>query len=163
MENEYIDLVDENNVVIGITDAKTAHIKKQLHRVVGILLFDEVGNIILQSGTKYNLLELSVGGHVQRGENYEEAAHREMFEELEITTHLDHLFTFLPVNNKMGHFWSIFQGEIPLAWEFKQTEEVKNIIRVNFQEFLKKVKNEPNLFTAGVLNIINEYVKINNI
>ena len=163
MENEYIDLVDENNVVIGITDAKTAHIKKQLHRVVGILLFDEVGNIILQSGTKYNLLELSVGGHVQRGENYEDAAHREMFEELGITTHLDHLFTFLPVNNKMGHFWSIFKGEIPPAWEFKQTEEVKNIIRVNFQEFLKKVKNEPDLFTVGVLNIINEYVRINNI
>src|SRR3989344_3851458 len=163
LENEYIDLVDKNNVVVGITDAKIAHIKKQLHRVVGILLFDEVGNIILQSGTKYNLLELSVGGHVQRGENYEDAAHREMFEELGITTHLDHLFTFLPVNNKMGHFWSIFKGEIPPAWEFKQTEEVKNIIRVNFQEFLKKVKNEPDLFTVGVLNIINEYVRINNI
>ena len=163
LENEYIDLVDGNNVVIGITDVKTAHEKKQLHRVVGILLLDKAGNIILQSGTKYNLLELSAGGHVQRGESYEEAAHREMFEELGITTHLVHLFTFLPANNKKGHFWSIFEGEIPPAWEFKQTEEVKNIIRVNFQEFLKKVKNEPDIFTVGVLNIINEYVRINNI
>lgn len=117
----------------------------------------------MQSGTKYNLLELSVGGHVQRGESYEETAHREMFEELEITTHLDHLFTFLPVNNKMGHFWSIFKGEIPTTWEFRQTAEVKSIIKVNFQEFLKKVKNEPHLFTAGVSNIIKEYVRVNNI
>src|SRR3989344_3626857 len=134
---EYIDLVDGNNVVVGITDAKTAHEKKQLHRVVGILLFDKAGNIILQSETKYNLLELSVGGHVKRGESYEDAAHREMFEELGIKTPIDHLFTFLPVNNKMGHFWSIFKGEIPVDWEFKQTAEVKSIIRVNFQEFLK--------------------------
>jgi isopentenyldiphosphate isomerase len=162
-ENEYIDLVDENNTIIGVTDKETAHKTKQLHRVVGILLFDKEGNIILQSETKYNLIELSVGGHVQLGESYEEAAHREMFEELKIATHLDHLFTFLPANNKMGHFWSVFKGEVPENWEFKQTTEVKNIIKLDFQEFLNKIKNEPHLFTAGVSNVINEYIRVNNL
>lgn len=159
LENEYIDLVDKNNIVIGITTVKVAHEKRQFHRVAGVLLFDDFGNIILQSGTKYNLIELSVGGHVKRGEDYEEAAHREMFEEIGVITKLDHLFTFLPANHKMGHFWSIFKGKIPNDWEFKETEEVKNIIKINFQVFLKKLKTEPNIFTPGTLNVMSEYVR----
>lgn len=138
-EKEYIDLVDKNNNVIGITTAKIAHKKKQIHRVAGILLFDDLGNVVLESGTKYNLIELSVGGHVRRGESYEEAAHREMFEEVGVVTELEHLFTFLPVNNKMGHFWGVFRGKIPTDWEFKETEEVKNVIKINFKVFLKKL------------------------
>ena len=162
-EIEYIDLVDENNNVIGITDAKTAHEKKQYHRVVAVLLFDNKDKLILQSGTKYNKLEMSVGGHVIHGESYEDAVHREMFEEIMVKTKLSHLSTFLPENNKMGHFWSIYEGYVPEDWEFKETEEVKSIVKVSLEEVFKKIKEEPELFTHGSLNIINEYKKVKNI
>lgn len=61
---EYIDIVDAENNIIGTSTAKEAHEQKLLHRVVGVLLFDIHGNLFFQSGTKYNLLDLSVGGHV---------------------------------------------------------------------------------------------------
>ncbi len=162
-EIEYIDLVDKNNNVIGITDAKTAHEKKQYHRVSAVLLFDNKDRLILQSGTKYNKLEMSVGGHVMHGESYEDAAHREMFEEIMVKTNLSHLSTFLPENNKMGHFWSMYEGRVPEDWEFKETEEVKNIVRVSLEEVFRKIKEEPELFTHGSINIINEYKKVKNI
>ncbi len=163
LEIEYIDLIDENNNVIGITDVKTAHKKKQYHRVVAVLLFDSKDKLILQSGTKYNKLEMSVGGHVIHGESYEDAVHREMFEEIMVKTKLSHLSTFLPENNKMGHFWSIYEGYVPEDWEFKETEEVKSIVKVSLEEVFKKIKEEPELFTHGSLNIINEYKKVKNI
>lgn len=159
-EVEYIDLVDENNNIIGITDAKTAHEKKQYHRVVAVLLFDQEDKLILQSETKYNALEMSVGGHVRRGESYESAAHREMFEEIKVRTDLLHVSTFLPKNNTMGHFWSIYVGNVPGGWEFEETDEVKSIVRVSLKEIFRKIKQEPGLFTNGSLNIINEYKRI---
>lgn len=103
LDKELIDLVDQDNNIIGVTDVETAHEKKQLHRVVGIFLFDTKGNMCLQNGNKYNKYDLAVGGHVQQGETYDEAAQREMQEELNVDVPLTHLSTFLPENARMAH------------------------------------------------------------
>ncbi len=158
--SEAIDLVDISNNVIGTTDVENAHKQKQLHRVVGVLLFDLKGNLYLQNGNKYNKYDLSVGGHVGQGETYEQAAHREMQEELGVEVPLIHMGTFLSSNAKLGHFWAIYQGELPLDWNSSPTEEVASVIKMNMQEVLEKLKLSPELFTHGFINVFNEFNRV---
>lgn len=154
---ELIDLVDKQNNVIGVTDVETAHTQKQLHRVVGVFLFDTRGNLYLQNGNKYNKYDLSVGGHVKQSETFDEAVQREMGEELGIQVSLTHVSTFLPLNNKMGHMWAIYQGEAPTDWNFSPTEEVASVIQMNIPEILEKLEISPELFTYGFINAFAEF------
>jgi isopentenyl-diphosphate Delta-isomerase len=157
---EFIDLVDEQNNVIGVTDVVTAHEKRQLHRVVGIFLFDNQGSLYLQSDSKYGRLDLSVGGHVHRGETYDAAAHREMKEELGMETNLLHISTFMPTNAKMGHFWSLYQGSVSSTWIFIPTEEVSAVVKMSMQEIAEKVKSSPEIFTHGFINAYMEFERV---
>lgn len=158
--SETIDLVDTNNNIIGTTDVETAHSERQLHRVVGVFLFDSNGDLWLQDKTKHQKYDLSVGGHVKQGESYKNAAQREMQEELNVNVPLTHLSTFLPINAKLGHFWAIFTGETPSDWRFSSTEEVKAIIRMNMQDIIKKTQSSPELFTHGFLNALAEFNRV---
>ena len=157
---ELIDLVDKNNCVIGTTDVATAHERKQLHRVVGVLLFDSNGDLYLQNGNKYKKYDLSVGGHVGQGETYEQAAYREMQEELGVKVPLIHINTFLPSNAKMGHFWGIYQGELPVNWHFSPTEEVTSVVKMSIQELSETLKLSPELFTYGFINVFTEFNRV---
>ena len=158
--SEIVDLVDEENNIIGETDVETAHGQRQLHRVVGVLLFDENGDLCVQSGNEYDKFDLSVGGHVKQGETYEDAAQREMQEELGVDVLLVHVSTFLPVNNKLGHFWAIYQGRLPENWNFSPTEEVSSVTKMSLQEISEKMESSPELFTHGFVNVFNEFNRI---
>ncbi len=158
--SELIDLVDTRNNVIGTADAETAHEQRQLHRVVGVFLFDLNGDLCLQDGNDYKKYDLSVGGHVRQGEAYEDAAQREMQEELGIRVPLVHISTFLPSNAKMGHFWAIYQGELPPDWKFSPTEEVSSVTKMSMEEIVEKLKSSPELFTHGFLNAFAEFNRL---
>jgi len=155
--SELIDLIDINNNVIGTTDVVTAHEKKQLHRVVGILLFDLNGDLYIQNGNDYYKYDLSVGGHVEKNETYEQAAYREMQEELGVKVPLVHINNFLPLNAKMGHFWAIYKGELPIDWNFSPTEEVTSVVKMSMKELSEKLKLSPELFTHGFINVFTEF------
>jgi len=84
---ERVDLVDENDVVIGSVTRLEAHEQGLLHRAVHVLLFDRAGSLILQKrseSARFNpgCWTSTISGHVGEGETYEIAAHREVTEEL---------------------------------------------------------------------------------
>lgn len=87
---EMFDIVDENDNVIGRAPRSACHGDPSLiHRVVHVLVFDRSGRLLLQkrSGRKDiqpGKWDTSVGGHLDPGENYLQAAYREMREELGI-------------------------------------------------------------------------------
>ncbi len=157
---ELIDLVDTQNNVIGTTDVEMAHKHRQLHRVVGVFLFDSNGDLCLQDGNDYKKYDLSVGGHVRQGEAYEDAAQREMQEELGIQVPLVHISTFLPSNAKLGHFWAIYRGELPSGWKFSPTEEVSSVTKMSMEEISEKLKASPELFTHGFFNAFTEFIRV---
>jgi isopentenyldiphosphate isomerase len=158
-DTELIDIVDENNDITGTADVKTAHEERLLHRVVGIFLFDLDGNLILQSGNKFNKLDISVGGHVKKGESYDEAAIREMSEELNLSASLKHISTFKPLNAKFNHYWSIYKAHTPEGWQFTETDEVKSVMTISIEEVKEKIKNDSDSFTHGFINAFTEFLK----
>lgn len=87
-------VVDENDIIIGYRSRYDCHHDKSLiHRAVGIIVYNEKGEILLQKRSKNKdidpgLYEISSSGHLNKGESYEEAAKREMMEELGVFSNL---------------------------------------------------------------------------
>ena len=157
---EIVDIVDEKNNVVGSADVETAHDKKLIHRVVGVFVFNINGDLYLQKGNKYGKLDLSVGGHVQKGETYEDAAQREMFEELGLAAPIQHIVTFLPTEARLGHYWAIFTATAPVDWNFKETEEVSSLKQVGMTRIKEMMQKEPDSFTHGFRNTIVELIRV---
>lgn len=83
---EYVDIVNENNKVIGKCSKEEAHQKGLLHRTVIAEVINLKGEWLLvqQAGHKQDAGQFvsPVGGHVSAGETEEEALKRETWEEI---------------------------------------------------------------------------------
>src|SRR3989344_3506193 len=86
MDKELIDIVDLDDKPTGQTmDREQAHKQHVVHRISAVLIFRPNGKLLVQKHKYHNrLLDHSVGGHVSAGESYEQAAKREMKEELNL-------------------------------------------------------------------------------
>lgn len=81
-----LDLIDENENIIGQASRSEIHEKGLLHREVHVWLYTNDGKIIFQkrSATKDtypNLLDASAGGHIEVGQTPAQAALAELEEE----------------------------------------------------------------------------------
>lgn len=141
---EILDVIDENDKVIG----KMAHadINKKLlsHRIVHILIFDKKGNMLLQKrSAKKSFCPLhwstAVGGHVQSGENYEEAALRECEEELGVKVPIKFMFKTRYEDLRgffmiLGIFKAVYEGEFKLNED--EVESVNYFSRKQLESML---------------------------
>lgn len=87
---EYFEIVDANDNVIGRAPRSECHGDPTLvHRAAHVLVFNGKGELLLQKRSMQKDIQpgrwdSSVGGHLDPGENYRQAAVREMAEELGI-------------------------------------------------------------------------------
>lgn len=85
-EEELLDVVDENDRVIGRATRGECHRKGLLHRSVSVFVFNSEGLFLIQQRSASKVLnaskwDRSVAGHVLSGQSWEEAARRELEEE----------------------------------------------------------------------------------
>ncbi|MGB9602795.1 MAG: NUDIX hydrolase [Verrucomicrobiia bacterium] len=90
MSEEIYNVVDENDAVIGSAPRSEIHRLGLKHRAVHILIFNSSGEVFLQKRSMKKdrspgVWDSSASGHVDRGETYDDAAMRELKEELGIT------------------------------------------------------------------------------
>ncbi|MEX2052200.1 MAG: NUDIX domain-containing protein [Candidatus Paceibacterota bacterium] len=87
--NRLLDVVNEDDQIIDSKPRKDVHRLGLLHREIHVWMFDENKNIFFQKRglhrTSPGLLDVTIGGHVNVGENYNEAAVREAKEETGIS------------------------------------------------------------------------------
>ncbi len=88
---EYFEIVDDQDRVIGRALRSACHGNPALvHRVAHVLVFNRDGALLLQKRSRNKDIQpgrwdTSVGGHLDPGEDYRQAAVREMAEELGVT------------------------------------------------------------------------------
>ena len=109
-------VVDEADRVIGAAPRRKVHGDNLLHRAVHILIFNRNGELFLQKRSRFKdrhpcVWDSSAAGHVDAGEDYDDAARREVQEELGVTTRLERVVK-LPASDRTGQeFIWLYQGK----------------------------------------------------
>lgn len=117
-DDEYLDLVDNNDQVIG-RKLRSEIYKDGLSnfRVVNVFLVNAEGKLWIPRRTKEKrifplCLDVSMGGHVESGETYDQSFKRELLEELNIDADktkwkiLEHL---TPHEHKVSAFMNVYE------------------------------------------------------
>lgn len=112
---EFLDIVDDKNEVVGSAPYDEVYSKRLNHRIVHVLIFNDKGEIFLQQRSAKKEFRpghwvTSAGGHVQKGESYEVAAKRELKEELGIEMPLTLIHESPYDHYKMRKFLQVFRG-----------------------------------------------------
>ena len=125
MNDELLDLVDEQDRVIGTMRRSEVYDKKLRNiRVVNAFIVNSKGELWIPRRTAHKrsyplCLDMSVGGHVESGESYEQTFERELKEELnlEVSQCNPRLLGYLtPHTHDISAFtkaWEIRQDEAP--------------------------------------------------
>ena len=121
-DGKILNVIDENNNVIGQASRKEIHEKGLLHREIHVWFITPKGEIIFQHRAKDkdtypDMLDATVGGHVEMGDSYDKTALKEMEEETGIKGNLEDL-----------HFLTKFKKRS----EDKVTKTINNTIRAQY-------------------------------
>ncbi len=89
--DEIFDVVDSNDEVTGTATRSEVHTLRLIHRAVHVFAFNKRGDLLLQKRSLLKdlcpgLWDSSVSGHLDTGENYPDAAVRELEEEMGIVS-----------------------------------------------------------------------------
>ena len=156
---EYIDLVDENDNVIGFESRENVDAKNMKnYRVINIIIINKIGQIILAKRSKKKkyfggCYFFSVGGHVSHNEKYEDAAYRELEEELGITNiKLEEIGYFNPIKLGTSSFSKLYK----LKYDGKfiiNKDEVEMMCPFEKKEIDKLIVNNPEKFSSDFVKI----------
>ncbi len=163
MGDHYIDVVNEKDEVIG----KELKSKKPklgfISRVVAIMIRNSNGKfLVCQRGSHKKIeaekYDLAAFGNVDSGESYEDAAKRELKEELNMSCKFIMLDKFYQENEhdgiKFRIFCSVFLGETDEEPELNH--ELVSFKKMSFEEIEKEMKENPDKFCQGFVNDFNQ-------
>ncbi len=154
--------VDDKNKPIRHASVKEAHEKKLLHRASYIMLVNKEGRILLQKRANVrnypHMWTLSASGHVDYGESYEEAAHRELGEELGVKSKLQKIGTFKKVDGICNVWAALFLGKHDGPFNFSK-EEVEEVKFYTPDEIRQEMKKHPKDFIISVKHTLYLYEK----
>jgi len=117
MKNELFLVVDKDDRILRYGRRSDVHGNNLRHRAVHILIFSEAGEVYLQQRSRWKdrhplKWDSSAAGHVAAGESYDEAARRELEEELSMNVPLGKIFK-LPASARTDQeFIWLYHGEL---------------------------------------------------
>ncbi len=162
MKEELIDIVDDDDKVIGKATWKGMHEKSLLHRSSNVFVFNSKGELFVHRRASSlqlypGMYDVKMGGVVRAGESYEEAAKRELEEEAGIkNAELEYLFSIKfrsdRNNNNRKVYRCVYDGKIKL-----QPEELESGRFMTVDE-AKKMMADGKLSPSAV-HVFEEYLK----
>lgn len=152
MKYKKIIVVDQNDKQIGVENLMDAIEKGLIRRAARVYVFNESGQLLVQQrGAKVLkplMLDQSAAGHVDEGETYEQAAYRELYEELGIQN-----IVLKQIESPFltaGFYNSVYKVVIPDDLEIKyDSEEVHAVFWYDIDKLNKEMKESPEKFTQA--------------
>lgn len=150
--DELLDLVNENDEIIGeVWRSQTINHPELIFREVAVLINDNKNRLLLQRRS-YNKKTypgywiISAGGHVGKGKNPEDEAHKELREEMAFDVPLKLDFKILmtyPGNRSFGYGYIGGYNGAEIKIQKEEVAEARFFTKTEFEELLKKDKVEP--------------------
>lgn len=166
MADEVVDLVDARDRVVGSATVKQCLQGALLHRAVAVLVVRSSGKLVLQQRSRRDawhpgLWTISSTGHVKKGEEYEAAARRELFEELGVEGSLSPVRKYRMPPFSQGELteqeWASFficRTDAPCTIDPVELEGVKEVT----EQGLRRVLGRRSL-TPDAEIILEDYLK----
>lgn len=153
--SELFVVVDENDEIIDFRTRHDCHHNKDLiHRGVGVILFNDRGEVLLQKRSKHKethpgYYDISVAGHCGKGETYEETALREMKEEIGVTADISFVQKLLIHFPEETEYDTYFKGVHNGPFHLNK-DEVESVEFMNTEQIQKR---EPQLTDFAKLGL----------
>lgn len=167
MNKPKIQVVDENDQPVRIAKVQEVWQTGDRHRIVWIMIEDELGNLLIQKRSKDKPLwpdrwDVSAGGHVDGGEDYEEAAEREAMEEVNLhglkLEFLDYFYKEEEFEGKkLNRFYKLFKSVVMRQEIIFESAEVSEVKWLSVEGARHLVQQKPNEITGGLKYVIEKF------
>lgn len=163
MSEEFFDIVDEQDRVLGRAPRSVVHKHHLLHRAAHIFLFNAQGELLLQlrsaSKDEYPLCYTSsASGHLGAGESYDESAPRELQEELGIDAPLEWLAKF-PASPQTAYEHTVLYRAVSDESPRPDPEEVAGISFHSLPEIAELLRTTPEKFSPPFVVLFEWYLQ----
>jgi isopentenyl-diphosphate delta-isomerase type 1 len=163
MTEEILEIVDNNNRVIGTAGRSEIHKQRFMHRSVHVFLFNSAGELFLQKRAQTKdefpgYYDSSAAGHVNPGESYHEAAERELKEELGIEAPLKKV-TELPASRETGWEFVSFYSAVADDAVMLNRDEIEEGRFYSLKEIRAFLLSDGDKFTPSVKALFAIYQK----
>ena len=145
-------VVDEEDNVIGAERMPEAIRKGMIRRAARVYVFNESGQLLVQQRSqkvlKPLLLDQSAAGHVDEGETYEQAAYRELEEELGITnTSLELVVTSFRTTDFFNAIYRVIvPDDIKIQFD---SEEIEQVLWYDPDTLTTEMRQQPDKFNPA--------------
>ncbi|HCR70982.1 MAG TPA: hypothetical protein DIW23_06030, partial [Anaerolineae bacterium] len=164
MSEEILDVVDEQDNLIGKETRKKVHEVGLWHRGVHVFLFDEDGNLLIQKRSADRAsnplrLDCSVSEHVQSGESYQQAAIRGLKEEMGVENiQIKKLAKFrMNYGINDNEISELYEGVVEPSDVKFDSEEIESVSYVSMDELRKMLKEDESKFCYWFVEILKMY------
>lgn len=142
----YIDIVNDNDEIIGKTSLSEAHEKGLCHRCAVVYLENYKKEILIQERMDDGKLDHSAAGHVDLGESYEDAATRELAEELGVK---DVKLRYIGGVRTKHHFFQVYITKSEPG--HLQKDEVKSVFWADPRKVAEDMRVHPGKYSSGFI------------
>lgn len=168
MGHPLIQVVDENDQPLFGMTRDQAWAEGQFHRISRILLFDDNGRLLIQKRAVNMVVspgkwDCSAAGHVDEGEDYETAAHREMYEEIGVKTELEEV-SYYPTEETINGFLvkrfnKSYKGVINFTPDNLDYAEVSAVRWISLTDLKTDNANNPEEYSKGLIYALEKINK----
>jgi len=163
-----IQIVDRNDNLSGVASIDEARAKGLIRRLARVIVEDQEGNVLLQKRSSKQKLfpnrwDTSAAGHVDAGEDYLQAAKREMSEEIGLKNvdmqEVDYFYnSFVWQDMKLNQFQRVYKVVVAHDTQFKvDKDEVVGTQWFSPHQLKQLFQSNPESFTDGAQYIIKRF------